>query len=262
MEIIVSRDNKTVKQIKSLYTKYGREKEGLFVIEGARNVKDAIAKKADILYVVISDSFKGDLDFTDIKLFKVSDKLFGYISDTVTPQGVLAVCKIKDISFKDIEMKNDSFIVVCENLQDPGNAGTIIRTADAAGAAAVVMMKGSVDIYNPKTARSLMSSLFSVKVVRNKTQDAVFAYLNDMDIKSVAGSLESGAECIFDADMRGRCAIFIGNEGRGLTPETLKRCSEKVKIPMIGGAESLNASAAAAVMMYEHVRQNRKNKNF
>ncbi len=262
MENITSKDNRLIKTIKSLYTKEGREREGLFVIEGVRNVRDAIAKKADIAYIVIAASFKGDLDFSHIKLYKVTDKLFSYISDTVTPQGVMAVCRIKDISFKDIDLKDDSFIVVCENLQDPGNAGTVIRTADAAGAAAVIMMKGSVDIYNPKTARSLMSSLFSVKVVRNKTQDAVFGYLNDMKIKSVAGALRDDAECIFDADLTGRCALFIGNEGSGLTPETIKRCSTAVKIPMLGGAESLNASAAAAVMMYEHVRQNRGNKKF
>lgn len=262
MEILTSRDNKVIKEIKSLYTKEGRDHAGLFIIEGIRNVRDAIMKKADIAYIVISQSFKGDLDFTRMKLYKVSDKLFGFISDTVTPQGIMAVCRIKDTSFKEIDIKDDSFIVVCENLQDPGNAGTIIRTADAAGAAAVVMLKGSVDIYNPKTARSLMSSLFSVKVVRNKTQDQVFAYLDDMGIKSVAGALREDSKCIFDADLSGKCAIFIGNEGNGLLKSTQKRCTEAVKIPMLGGAESLNASAAAAVMMYEHVRQNRGNKDF
>lgn len=256
MEIITSRDNKICKLVKNLYTKEGREKTGLFVLEGVRNVRDALKKGAEAEYIILDEKFVPDFAVDAKKTLRVSEKIFSYISDTVTPQGVMAVCKMRKIEFKDIELGENSLIVVCENVQDPGNAGTIIRTADAAGAAAVIMMKGSVDIYNPKTARSLMSSLFSVKVVRGVGADAVFGYLNDKGIKSVAGALTDGAKNLFDADLRGKCAIFIGNEGNGLTGSTVKRCGEAVKIPQRGGAESLNAAAAAAVMIYEHVRQN------
>lgn len=257
-QLITSRDNKYVKQAKSLGTKQGRDREGLFITEGYRNVTDASSKGARIEYILVSERCSYDL--TPLKkhrIFTLAPKIFDYVSDTVTPQGVMAICRMEEVSFSDIELSDKSLIVVCENLQDPGNAGTIIRTADAAGAKAVVITKGSVDIYNPKVIRSLMGSLFSVKVIRNKNMDAVFAYLKNNGIKSVAGALTNKSVDLFDSSMKGRCAVVIGNEGNGLTEDTIKRCDVTVTIPMLGGAESLNASSAAAVMMYEHVRQNR-----
>lgn len=255
--LITSRDNKYVKIAKSLATKQGRDKEGLFIIEGYRNVHDAAKKGAKIEFILVSDKCTYDLSpFKNFKMFTLAPRIFDYVSDTVTPQGVMAICKMEEVSFSDIEIGENSLIVVCENLQDPGNAGTIIRTADAAGAKAVIMAKGCVDIYNPKVTRSLMSSLFSIKVVRNKNIDSVFGFLKSNNIKSVAGALTKNSCDLFEADMSGSCAIFIGNEGNGLSEETVKRCDVTVTIPMLGGAESLNASTAAAVMMYEHVRQN------
>lgn len=255
--LITSRDNKYVKLAKSLGTKQGRDKEGLFIIEGYRNVRDAAAKKAKIEFVLVSDRCTYDLTcFKGYKMFTLAPKIFDYVSDTVTPQGVMAVCRMEEFDFSDIELSEKSLIVVLENLQDPGNAGTIIRTADAAGAKAVIMAKGCVDIYNPKVTRSLMSSLFSIKVIRNKNIDSVFGFLKNNNIKSVAGALTDKSAHLFDADMKGSCAVFIGNEGNGLTEETVKRCDVTVTIPMLGGAESLNASTAAAVIMYEHIRQN------
>lgn len=262
MEIIGSKDNKLAKRVKSLYTKEGRESEGAFVIEGLRNVRDAISKDAEIDTVILREDFDPSLLPKGIKTVSVTKKLYGYISDTVTPQGVMAICKMRETKFSDIQIGDNSLVIVCENLQDPGNAGTIIRTADACGAAGVIMTKGCVDIYNPKTARALMSSLFSVKVVRNKSLDSIFAFLDANGIKSFAGVLKNGAKNVFEADMTGRCAIFIGNEGKGLTDIAVKRCTEAVMIPILGGAESLNASSAAAVMMYEYVRRAMYDKNF
>lgn len=256
--LITSRDNKYVKLAKSLCTKQGRDHEGMFIIEGYRNVADALKKGAEIEYILVSDKCTYDLEpLKSKKIYTLAPRIFDYVSDTVTPQGVMAICRMKELDFSDITLGENSLVVVCENLQDPGNAGTIIRTADAAGAACVIMAKGCVDIYNPKVTRSLMSSLFSVKVVRNKNMDSVFGYLKNNNIKSVAGALTDKSVDLFDSDMKGRCAVFIGNEGNGLSSDTLKRCDVTTTIPMLGGAESLNASAAAAVMMYEHVRQNR-----
>ncbi len=256
MELITSRDNKYVKLTKSLSTKQGRDKEGLFMIEGYRNAHDAASKGAQIEFILVSDKCTYDLSvFKKYKMFTLAPRIFDYVSETVTPQGVIAVCRMREYEFSDIELGENSLVVVCENLQDPGNAGTIIRTADAAGAKAVIMAKGSVDLYNPKVVRSLMSSLFSIKVIRNKNIDSIFGYLRSNNIKSVAGALGEKSVGLFDADLKGNCAVFIGNEGNGLTKETIRRCETSVTIPMLGGAESLNASAAAAVMMYEHVRQ-------
>lgn len=256
-QLITSRDNKYVKLAKALGTKQGRDKEGLFIIEGYRNVADALKKGAEVEYLLISDKCSYDLSvFKNYKTYTLAPKIFDYVSDTVTPQGVMAVCRIKDYEFSDVNLKENSLIIVCENLQDPGNAGTIIRTADAAGAACVIMAKGSVDIYNPKVTRSVMSSLFSVKVIRNKNIDSVFGFLKNNNVKSVAGALTDKSVSLFDCDLKGRCAVFIGNEGNGLSNDTIKRCDKTVTIPMLGGAESLNASTAAGIMMYEHVRQN------
>lgn len=255
--LITSRDNKYVKIAKSLSNKQIRDKEGMFIIEGYRNVHDAAEKGAKIEFILISDRCSYDLSvFKKYKMFTLAPKIFDYVSDTVTPQGVMAVCAMEEYNFSDIELEENSLIVVCENLQDPGNAGTIIRTADAAGAKAVILTKGCVDLYNPKVIRSIMSSLFSIKVIRNKNIDSVFGFLKSNSIKSVAGALCTDSCHLFDSDMKGSCAVFIGNEGNGLQPDTVKRCDVKVTIPMLGGAESLNASVAGAVMMYEFVRQN------
>lgn len=256
--LITSRDNKYVKIAKSLTTKQGRDKEEKFIIEGYRNVKDAAAKGAKIEFILVSDRCSYDLSvFKGYKMYTLAPRIFDYVSDTVTPQGIMAVCKMEQWSFSDIELDAKSLVVVCENLQDPGNAGTIIRTADAAGAKAVIMAKGCVDIYNPKVTRSIMSSLFSVKVVRNKNIDSIFGFLKSNGIKSVAGALCDNSQHLFDADITGKVAVFIGNEGNGLDTDTVKRCDVKVTIPMLGGAESLNASVAGSVMMYEFVRQNK-----
>ncbi|MBQ6795149.1 MAG: RNA methyltransferase [Clostridia bacterium] len=256
--LITSRDNKYVKLAKSLTTKQGRDKEGLFIIEGYRNVCDAIKKGAKVEFILVSDRCSYDLSvLKGVKMYTLAPRIFDYVSDTVTPQGVMAICRMEELSFSDIDLSGKSLIVVCENLQDPGNAGTIIRSADAAGAKAVIMTKGCVDIYNPKVTRSLMGSLFSVKVVRNKNVDSVFGFLKSNAIKSVAGALTENSQPIFEADMTGNVAVFIGNEGNGLTEDTIKRCDVKVTIPMLGGAESLNASTAGTVMMYEFVRQNK-----
>lgn len=258
-QLITSRDNKYVKLAKSLCTKQGRDKEGLFIIEGYRNVHDAAKKGAKIEFILVSEKCTYDLEvFKTKKMFTLAPRIFDYVSDTVTPQGIIAVCKMENTDFSDIELDENSMVVVCENLQDPGNAGTIIRTADAAGAKMVIMAKGCVDIYNPKVVRSVMSSLFSIKVVQGKNIDSVFGYLKNNGFKSVAGALTGKSVDLFESCLSGRCALFIGNEGAGLKSETVKRCDITVTIPMLGGAESLNASTAAAVMMYEHVRQNRK----
>lgn len=256
-QLITSRDNKYVKLAKTLHTKQGRDKEGMFIIEGYRNVRDALAKKAKIEFVLVSEKCTYDLSaFRNVKMFTLAGRIFDYVSDTVTPQGVIAVCRMQTVEFSDIDFDDKSMVVVCENLQDPGNAGTIIRTADAAGAKAVIMAKGCVDVYNPKVVRSVMSSLFSVKVVTGKNIDSVFGFLKNNKFRCVAGALNQKSKDIFKADLKGKCALFIGNEGNGLSEETVRRCDESVVIPMLGGAESLNASVAAAVMMYEHVRVN------
>ena len=239
---IQSEKNKIIKEINSLKQKKNRDKLGLYVLEGERLVSEAINSA---VYIVTAESYKGSI----VSDYQVSDALYSKISDTVSPQGILAVCKIEEPNLN-LDKKNPLYILL-ENIQDPGNMGTIIRTADAAGADAVFLSKGCVDIYNPKVVRSTMGSIFHLPIYRNIVLTELIKSIN---ITTVAAHLK-GDKTPYDMDMRNGIAILIGNEGNGLTDELSQLCDNLVKIPMKGKAESMNAGVAAAIMIYEAVRQ-------
>ena len=253
--MISSASNDFVKHIKKLQAKksYRREEES-FVVEGLRLVKDGLK---NIHTIVMSESFDASLiaDLTGKEIVTVTDKVFKEISDTVKPQGIMGIAKMCSVPEEDIADKNP-FIVFCDAVADPGNMGTIIRTADAVGASAVVLGSGCVDLYNPKTVRSTMSSLFNVKIV--ETQDSIKTLVNfkNKGIR-ICGTTPMVNKVIYTADFKGPVAVVIGNEANGISCEILDLCDEKLKIPMLGSTESLNASVAAAVTMYEVLRQRR-----
>ncbi|MGN1318027.1 MAG: TrmH family RNA methyltransferase [Lachnospirales bacterium] len=238
---IKSEKNKIIKEINSLKLRKNRDKLGLFIVEGERLTKEA---KDYILYTVAEESYKGNIKADYI----VSDLLFSKICDTVTPQGIMAVCK--KLEYK-LEKKENPLYICLENLQDPGNLGTIIRTADAAGADGVFLSKGCVDIYNPKVVRGAMGSLFHIPIFTNYD---LYNIIEDENIISVAAHLK-GNKTPYEINMKKGVAILIGNEGNGLSDEISKKAKELCKIPMIGKAESMNASVAASIMIYEAVRQ-------
>ena len=239
---IQSDKNKIIKEINSLKLKKNRDKLGLFVVEGERLTQEA---RDYIVYTIAEKDYKGKIqpDYT------VNNSLFEKISNTVTPQGIMAVCRVFEHKFNKT-VKNPLYICL-ENLQDPGNMGTIIRTADAAGADGVFLSKGCVDIYNPKVVRSAMGSLFHLPVYTNVD---LVEFVKNTDVLSVAAHLK-GTETPYSIDMKKGTAILIGNEGNGLSDE-LSNCADcLVKIPMSGKAESMNAGVAASIMIYEAVRQ-------
>ena len=251
--MISSASNDFVKHIKKLQTKKSyRREEGSFVVEGLRLVKDGLK---NIHTVVVSESFDASLieDLNDREIVTVTDKVFKEISDTVNPQGIMGIAKMCSVSEEDIDGKNP-FIIFCDAVADPGNMGTIIRTADAAGASAVVLGEGCVDLYNPKTVRSTMSSLFNVKIVETDNSIKTLENFKNKGIR-IFGTTPSGAKDIYAADFKGPVAVVIGNEANGICSEILDLCDEKLRIPMLGSTESLNASVAAAVTMYEVLRQ-------
>lgn len=239
---IQSEGNKIIKEIKSLSLRKNREKLGLFVLEGERLVREA---EGHVVYTLAAKNYKGNArpDYT------VEDRLYAKLSDTVNPQGIMAVCRMEERKFS--EEKEAPLYIFLENIQDPGNMGTIIRTADAAGADGVFLSKGCVDIYNPKTVRSTMGSLFHVPIYRNTD---IIRLLDKINAVSVAAHLK-GENTPYDIDMNGGIAIIIGNEANGITDELAERADKLVKIPMPGRAESMNAGVAAAIMIYEAVRQ-------
>ena len=251
--IITSRENKIYKKTKMLKTAKGRSENKLFVIEGMRAVRDALLKKACIEYVIIKDKTFFELDFS-CPVYTFAPKLFDDVSQTVTPQGIIAVCKTEEKTLKDIKDKN--CIVMCQSLQDPGNIGTVIRTAHAADCGGVILADGCCDLYNPKIVRSTMTGIFSVPIVQNVTSKKAIEYFKKQGYKIIAGALCDNSRLFFDADLKGKHLIIVGNEANGITEETLCMCDKVLKIPMRTDAESLNAAVAASVMIYEHYRQN------
>lgn len=255
--IITSRENKIFKLAKLLKTAKGRSEKELFLIEGIRSVRDAIEKNADMECIILKDGTT--LDFkTKCDVFTFAPKLFEGVCETVSPQGVMAVCRMKKNNIEDILASGKKCIVMCEALQDPGNIGSVIRTAHAADCGGVILTKGCCDLYNPKIIRATMTGIFSVPVVQNAVSEQVVEYFKKNGYKIVAGALSEESVDFYEADLTGKVLIIVGNEGNGITDKTLSLCDSVVKIPMRSDAESLNAAVAGSVMIYEHYRQNTK----
>lgn len=261
INLITSTSNAQVKNVISLIKKSGeRKSRGLFVIEGLRMFVETPKELIDKLYV--SQSFLGNKsNFEKIKEYEyevVADNVFSHMSDTKTPQGILATVKMVEHSLDVIlEKDKNPLLVVLENLQDPGNLGTIVRTSEGAGVTGIIMTKDTVDIYNPKVIRSTMGALFRMPFVYVDSLKDALTILTKKGIKSYAACLE-GAVCYTECDYKLGSAIIIGNEGNGLTRETIELADSRIKIPMGGQLESLNAAVSTAIIAYEAARQRRE----
>ena len=186
----------------------------------------------------------------------VSDSVFQHMSDTKTPQGILCIVKQNTYNIEELLKIENPHFMVLDNLQDPGNLGTIVRTAEGAGVNAVFLSKESVDIYNPKTIRSTMGSIYRVPVVYVEDLISLLEVFKEKGIKSYAAHLE-GKNSYDKEDYEGGTAILIGNEGNGLRDEVSNAADIWVQIPMQGQVESLNAAIAASILMFEVARQRR-----
>lgn len=249
--IIESNQNKIIKEVNSLKAKKERDKTGLFILEGKRLV-DEIPNSWEIKYLLKAESYSEDINFENV--YTVKDSLFEKISETVNPQGILAVCHIKEFDVTNVDYSNSPFLVVLENVTDPGNMGTLIRTADAAGADGIFLSKGCVDIYNPKVIRATMGSIFHLPIYRNLNLMDLMEDFKNNNVKTLAAHLK-GTSTPYKVDMTTACAVIIGNEANGLSDEISEMASDLVKIPMPGKAESMNAGIAGGILIYEAVRQ-------
>lgn len=250
LEVIRSRDNKTVKEIKKLHEKKYRNANKKFLVEGLRFVREALESSFEVTMIIISEGvYEKFNELEAARIILVSDAIFKELCETDSPQGVLAVVKNKEL-----EMNTESgFYVLADKVQDPGNIGTIIRTANAAGANGVILTKGTVDVYNDKTLRATMGAIFKIPIILD--EDLSFTkLLKSKAFKLVTSSLETENN-FYDIDLKDNSIIAVGNEGNGISREIYDICDEKVKIPMPGGAESLNVGIAAGIMMFEVVRQ-------
>ncbi len=259
MKRIESRDNKWVKWLNGLKIKKNRDKAGVFVAEGLRFIHEVpIDWKVEVY--AVSETFAMEHDLSEYEkkteVLCIPDGLFASVCDTENPQGILAVCEKLKWDMEAVFEKKAPFFLLAEELNDPGNLGTVIRTADACGADAVFLSKGSVDLYNPKVLRSTMGSLFHTPVFQNISVEEISAKLKESQIPLYGAHLK-GDTYLYDLDLRQPCAFLIGNEARGLSDQASSLCDQWIKIPMPGQAESLNASVAAGVLLYEVVRQRR-----
>ena len=256
--MITSTGNAQVKNVMNLIKKSGeRRNRGLFVIEGIRMFVEI--PKERIVKVYASESFAYDnremLCEYDFEM--VSDAVFRQMSDTKTPQGILAIVKMLDYSMEDLTPSGRMpLIVVLENIQDPGNLGTIIRTAEGAGATGILMSGDTVDIYNPKVIRSTMGSLFRMPFIYSSNIVADVRKLKEKNIKTFAAHL-MGQNQYYDENMNQPMAVLIGNEGNGLTDALSSEADIRIRIPMEGRLESLNAAISTAIILYESMRQRR-----
>ncbi len=251
--MIQSHSNSKIKLVKSLSKKKYRDIKNMFIVEGERFVKD-IPHYTKVEIILISQSFSEKKDLSNYKNYEiVEDKIFKELCDTTNSQGILAVCHKANYS-EDINIEEGSFIIIGDTLQDPGNVGTLIRTAVAAGANYIVLSKGSVDVYNPKVIRSTASSIFNIPIIENVDLKTFLPTIKTKGVEIIGTHLKAN-EYYFNGNMKKSIAIVIGNEANGMCDEVTNLCTKIVKIPMIGDIESLNASVSSAILMYEVVKQ-------
>ena len=266
--MITSTNNNQIKNIIAL-NKKARERKAqrLFVVEGIRAVAEVPHALLEAVYYIEGfDNTSEGQDFlnelksrmTDVHLEEVEASVLKTMCDTVTPQGVLALVKMQDFTLEDvlgIKSGTNSHIIILESLQDPGNLGTIIRTAEGAGATGIIMNNTTVDIYSPKVVRSTMGSIFRVPHIITSDLCQMVQQLQDDYKVSVFAAHLKGYKYFTELDFTGPTAFLIGNEGNGLTDEISSQATSYLKIPMEGQLESLNASVAASLLMYETHRQ-------
>jgi len=236
---ITSLDNQQVKKVTSLHKKKYRDENNEFFIEGLKMIKEAIEYKQNIKNIFYCPEM---LNYNlDIPATKVSKEVISKMTNTLTPQGIVAVCEIPKG-----EIKKFNRLLYLDRLQDPGNVGTIIRTADAFGFDGVLLSDGCADIYSPKVVRATMGSLFHLPIKQN----ADIMYLKSIGNKIYSSSLDTN-NYLDSMKIQAPFVLVIGNEGQGISDEMKQITDEFVKINMEGSAESLNASIAAGILMYE-----------
>ena len=258
--MITSVNNGQVKNIIQLNQKTkARREQGLFVAEGRKMVGEAPADWIEKVYV--SETLTSDPALMEqvekLPYDIVSDSVFRQMSDTQTPQGILTVLRRPSYTLEDILGGKNPLVMVLEDLQDPGNAGTILRTGEGAGVSGVLLTRTCVDITNPKVIRSTMGSVYRIPFLYVESVVSLTQELKKHNIRTFAAHLK-GRNSYDQESYTGGTAFLIGNEGKGLTEEAANSADCLIRIPMCGKVESLNAAMASGILMYEAARQRRQ----
>ena len=256
--VITSKDNEMVKHIRKLKEKKYRDEYGEYIVEGIKLIKEAIEEKQNVKTIIVCDNCDKEAinqasmyEVAKQTIVYVDEKVFNTITEVKNPQGILAVIEKKNEE-KEIDFKED-LIVILDDIQDPGNLGTILRTVDSAGLSQIVVSKRSGDVYNSKVVRSTMGAIFRVNVIESENLVETIKQIKKHKFSVISTSLDTN-ESVYDVEYK-KTAIVIGNEANGVSKEIQEISDSKIKIPMLGKTESLNASVATGIVVYEYVRQ-------
>ena len=259
MQVISSKDNELIKHIKKLKDKKHRDESNEYIIEGVKLIEEAVKEKAKIKKIIVCEDTTRTYEIPTHIMYEiakyecvyVTNKVFASITQVTNPQGIMAIIEKGDTNVQ-IDYTQD-IIVALDDVQDPGNLGTILRTVDSIGLNQIIVSKGTADAFNSKVVRSTMGAIFRVKIIEVENLTQSIKEMRKHHFKLMVTSLQT-ENSIYDIKFNKKI-IVIGNEANGVSKEIQEMADEKAKIPMLGKTESLNASVAAGVVMYEYVRQ-------
>ena len=259
MQTITSKDNELIKHIRKLKDKKYRDESNEYVVEGVKLVEEAVKENAKIKQIIVCEDTTRTyeipthimLEIAKYECISVSDKIFNIITQVTNPQGIMAIIE-KNAQNAKIDYTQD-IIVVLDDVQDPGNLGTILRTVDSIGLNQIIVSKGTADAFNSKVVRSTMGAIFRIKIIEVENLAQAIKEMRKHHFKLMVTSLQT-KNSIYDIDFNKKI-IVIGNEANGVSKDIQEMADEKAKIPMLGKAESLNASVATGIVLYEYVRQ-------
>lgn len=256
--MITSKSNAKVKNVVDLQKHAkARVQQKVYVVEGLKMFEELPRESIREVYVTAEFADKHTKLLKGLSLEVVDERIFAWMADTKTPQGILCVATQAKYELDDLLKKPQPFLLVLEDLQDPGNVGTIFRTAEGAGVDGIILSASCVDVYNPKTIRGAMGSIQRMPFLYTNELIEVVEKLKSVQIKIYAAHLD-GAKIYDQEDYQKGCAFLIGNEGKGLSERLTKAADKLIKIPMQGRVESLNAAIAATILIYEGARQRRR----
>ena len=263
MQTITSKDNELIKHIRKLKDKKYRDESNEYVVEGVKLVEEAVKENAKIKQIIVCEDTTRTyeipthimLEIAKYECISVSDKIFNIITQVTNPQGIMAIIE-KNAQDAQIDYSQD-IIVVLDDVQDPGNLGTILRTVDSIGLNQIIVSKGTADAFNSKVVRSTMGAIFRIKIIEVENLAQAIKEMRKHHFKLMVTSLQT-KNSIYDIDFNKKI-IVIGNEANGVSKEIQDMADEKAKIPMLGRTESLNASVAAGAVMsaYERPKLNK-----
>ena len=263
IETITSVQNPLIKRIVNLKQKKYRDKENLFIAEGVRLAEDALKSITNIKYCFYTKNSLENkrimaiierLKTEPIKLIEVSLSVYEKITETNEPQGIMVILQHNNYNLKEFAKLEKPFLIILDTIQDPGNIGTIIRTAEASGCNGVILTKGCADIYAGKTVRATMGAMLRLPIVTNVSPEELIVFFKENDIELFTTEITNGRE-YYNEEYNVPLGLVFGNEGNGVNPELSQKIKKKIYIPMIGAGESLNVGVAAGIIMYEVFRQ-------